>query len=327
MPQARLASADAGAAVATSNSVVGAFAGDRLLDVAERQTEEVAQARLDRFARAQRRHARRARGRRRAGRPRRRPRPAAGSAPGGRGSGPDRRRARRATSISASVARASNCSSRPSSGRKPGTSPASAGKAGEQALREGVDGLDAQAAAGRRRARGRRGCAPCRRLSGRNPRRAPSVRRRASLCFSRTQRASRAWMRSAISAAPALVKVRQRIEAGSTPESSSRSTRAVSTWVLPVPAEAESAAWPPGREASSCAPFQLLQRLQAMAHRLLSPSAGPGARRPVTPGRSATERQKMIAPATKPMIATTQSRTSRLRMMSILASIACVLVI
>ena len=44
----------------------------------------------------------------------------------------------------------------------------------------------------------------------------------------------------AISAAPALVKVRQRIVSGEAPPNSSRSTRAVNTCVLPVPAEAAS---------------------------------------------------------------------------------------
>ena len=45
-------------------------------------------------------------------------------------------------------------------------------------------------------------------------------------------------MRLAISAAAALVKVRQRMRAGGVPSSSRRSTRSVSTLVLPVPAEA-----------------------------------------------------------------------------------------
>ena len=50
-------------------------------------------------------------------------------------------------------------------------------------------------------------------------------------------------MRLAISAAAALVKVRHRIDSGAAPFSNRRSTRAVSTCVLPVPAEADSAAW------------------------------------------------------------------------------------
>ena len=53
-------------------------------------------------------------------------------------------------------------------------------------------------------------------------------------------------MRFAISAAAALVKVRHRIDSGRAPFSSRRSTRAVSTCVLPVPAEADSAAWTAG---------------------------------------------------------------------------------
>src|SRR5688572_28956451 len=61
-------------------------------------------------------------------------------------------------------------------------------------------------------------------------------------------------MRFAISAAPALVNVRHRIDEGGVPRSSSRSTRDVNTWVLPVPAEADSAAWTSGSEAAACAP-------------------------------------------------------------------------
>ncbi len=56
----------------------------------------------------------------------------------------------------------------------------------------------------------------------------------------RTQAASRWLIRPAISAAPALVKVRHRIAPGSTPCSNSRNTRAARTWVLPVPADADS---------------------------------------------------------------------------------------
>ena len=51
--------------------------------------------------------------------------------------------------------------------------------------------------------------------------------------FIRTHAARRAPIRFAISAAAALVNVRQRIVSGAAPESSSRSTRPVSTCVLP----------------------------------------------------------------------------------------------
>lgn len=47
-------------------------------------------------------------------------------------------------------------------------------------------------------------------------------------------------MRSAISDAPAFVKVRQRMFSGGTPPSNRRNTRAVRTCVLPVPADADS---------------------------------------------------------------------------------------
>ena len=56
-------------------------------------------------------------------------------------------------------------------------------------------------------------------------------------------------MRLAISAAPALVKVRHKMLSGRTPRSSSRNTRAVRTWVLPVPADADSEAWADGSAA------------------------------------------------------------------------------
>ncbi len=83
----------------------------------------------------------------------------------------------------------------------------------EQALREGVDGLDAQAAAGRVENASEQSARAPRRICGRRARPVPSGRSQATSSLARTQRASREWMRSAISAAPALVKVRQRIEA------------------------------------------------------------------------------------------------------------------
>ena len=82
----------------------------------------------------------------------------------------------------------------------------------------------------------------------------------------RTQVASRALMRLAISAAPALVKVRHRICSGRTPDSSSRSTRAVSTCVLPLPADADSAAWTLGSDAARLVALELGKGLQPVAH-------------------------------------------------------------
>src|SRR3954468_9257886 len=81
-------------------------------------------------------------------------------------------------------------------------------------------------------------------------------------------------MRPAISAAPALVKVRQRMAEGSTPDSSSRSTRAVSTWVLPVPAEADRAAWAAGEEARSCSASSGVRGLRRCGIALTSPRPG-----------------------------------------------------
>ena len=73
-------------------------------------------------------------------------------------------------------------------------------------------------------------------------------------------------MRFAISAAAALVKVRHRIDSGRAPLSSNRSTRAVSTCVLPVPAEADNAAWTAGSEASDCSPSSGGKSLEPRAH-------------------------------------------------------------
>jgi hypothetical protein len=82
----------------------------------------------------------------------------------------------------------------------------------------------------------------------------PSARRSSlrSPSSIRTHAASRSWMRCAISAAPALVKVMQRIASGETPSSISRSTRADSTCVFPVPAEAPSHTWLSGSAAAPC---------------------------------------------------------------------------
>ena len=114
-------------------------------------------------------------------------------------------------------------------------------KGREQSLGEAVDGLDLQAA-GAVEHFGEQLPRALAAFAGRCARRGERGRFRSSLSLSRTQAASRAPMRFAISAAPALVKVRQRIDSGRAPCSSSRSTRAVRTCVLPVPAEADSAA-------------------------------------------------------------------------------------
>ena len=132
---------------------------------------------------------------------------------------------------------------------EPRVDPGLGGEAGEQGLGEAVDRLDAQppgvssTRANKRRAR----------CSAGGSFASPSANRswRSATSGIRTQAASRAAMRLAISAAPALVKVRHRIAPGSTCPSSRRSTRAVSTWVLPVPAEADKAACATGSEARS----------------------------------------------------------------------------
>ena len=114
--------------------------------------------------------------------------------------------------------RASAASSRGSSGRKPGVSPASLGKAAEQGLAEAVDRLDAQAAARRiehaREQRARAARPPS--SSCGSPSANRSLRERLRLQPHPHAPAARGCAR-AISAAPALVKVRHRIASGAVP--------------------------------------------------------------------------------------------------------------
>ena len=178
-----------------------------------------------------------------------------------------RRPLRPSRAASASVRRASSCF-RPALDRPEARRDARlGGKRGEQGLRKAVDGLDAQAAAGRIEhlgeqaagalARRRAHCPrPARTSSWREPHRRQPHPVRQPLAD-----------RLAISAAPALVKVRHRIDEGGVPRSSRRSTREVSTWVLPVPAEADSAAWTERVGRRRLRAFERMERLQAAAHR------------------------------------------------------------
>ena len=75
-----------------------------------------------------------------------------------------------------------------------------------------------------------------------------------------TQTPSRSCRRSAISAAALRVKVRQRMRPGSTPASMSRSSRSVSSLVLPEPAEAATKVETAGLEAAI---WWLLARIRA----------------------------------------------------------------
>ena len=144
------------------------------------------------------------------------------------------------TSRSRSTRSASSSRSRSSIGRVPGIRPASCGKAASShcekawivSMRRPPPG-QSSTAANSVRARAS--------VSG-SPLAPMAIRSRARRVSSmRTQLASTSFTRVAISAAPALVKVRHRICSGRTPGvSSRRSTRAESTCVLPVPAEAES---------------------------------------------------------------------------------------
>ncbi len=149
-------------------------------------------------------------------------------------------RASASASKSASVRRTSSCSARPSIGWKPGAIPASAGKAASSDWQKlwmvWIFSPPGQSStlANNCRARSRVGGSVA----------SPSANRsfRRSLSLSRTHLARRPPTRLAISAAAALVKVRQRIDSGRAPLSSKRNTRAVRTCVLPVPADAESEA-------------------------------------------------------------------------------------
>ena len=144
------------------------------------------------------------------------------------------------TTISASTRRASRSRSRSSIARVPGMRSASSGKAASShcenawivSIRKPPPGQSstlAKSVRARSRVAG----------SFDAPISVSSLPSRVS--SSRTQRASTALTRSAISAAPALVKVRHRICPGATPgRSNSRRTRADRTCVLPVPADADS---------------------------------------------------------------------------------------
>ena len=140
----------------------------------------------------------------------------AAEASGRRGSAARRRCASASAIRSASVRRTSSCSARPSIGWKPGTIPASAGNAASSACAKlwmvwilrppGQSSTLANSC----RARSQR-----RRVVGLAERERDPSRARCP-CI-RTQAASRAPMRLAISAAAALVKVRHRIDSGPRP--------------------------------------------------------------------------------------------------------------
>ena len=128
-----------------------------------------------------------------------------------------------------------------------------------------MDGLDAQAA-GRFEHLGEQPPRALRRVTG--SLRSPSANRSffEVASFIRTQ--PRAVRRCGWPSPPppALVKVRQRIVSGRAPDSSSRSTRPVSTCVLPVPADADSAAWTRGSDRPACAPCSWRRGFIRFAH-------------------------------------------------------------
>ena len=132
-----------------------------------------------------------------------------------------------------------------------------------------------------RRARWRRDAAPGRVSPATAARRSVrSALRPASSSSATVQRASSLEILSAISAAAARVNVRQRMRSGAVPPSNRRSTRSVSTLVLPVPAEAPTQTEAAGSDAlcwaavipGVCAAIRALRRAPT------TPCAGPGGR-------------------------------------------------
>ena len=109
----------------------------------------------------------------------------------------------------------------------------------EQRLAEAVDGHDRQAG-GQVEHLARAACAraPARAAVAGAAEQIREIRRQLLPPGAVARRPSSCWTRATISAAAALVKVRQSSWRGSLPASSRRSTRSASTRVLPVPAEA-----------------------------------------------------------------------------------------
>ena len=125
-------------------------------------------------------------------------------------------------------------------------------EAAQQRLAEGVDRADPHAAGQVEHAGEQtRAPAPARWRTARARRPRSSASRAASSAV--TQAPSRRCSRIAISAAAALVKVRHWMRAGSAPASISRSSRSVSSLVLPDPAEAPTKAETAGSDATRCA--------------------------------------------------------------------------
>ena len=115
----------------------------------------------------------------------------------------------------------------------------------QQLRAEGMDGLHLQAA----RRLQRRGEQPPRqraRAASTGTFEVARIAASSAASSSAIHSASRSNTRFAMLAAAALVKVMQRIFAGSTPSSSRRITRCASTWVLPEPALAATHADVPG---------------------------------------------------------------------------------
>ena len=187
-----------------------------------------------------------------------------------------------ARSMSARTSRSSRSRSRSSIALAPGVRPASSGKAASShcekawivSILSPPPGQSSTSVNSRRA----RDCASGVKSAPIALRSAASASGRA-----RTQRASTALMRDAISAAPALVKVRHKICDGLTPScSSSRKTRAESTWVLPVPAEADSQTTSCGSTAGCCSGVSGNRRSPLMP----GPRCAPATRRAASTGRN-----------------------------------------
>ncbi len=144
------------------------------------------------------------------------------------------------------------CASASSSTSKPGATPASSGKRFRSAWQKAwMVRMLMPPGASRTRANRRRATM---RPAGSGVRSMSCSISSSSLAGSASaQRPSWLASRLRISAAAALVKVRQRMRSGLTPSSSNRVTRSVSTLVLPVPALASTQAEWPGVVARRCA--------------------------------------------------------------------------
>ena len=154
--------------------------------------------------------------------------------------------------IEASASRSRACCSAPSTGLNPGTSPASSGKLPRSDWQKLCIVIICNPPLGASSTFANNSLARWR-YSGPDLAPIASRSRNNNLSSNWTQEPSNWLILSAISAAPAFVNVMHKRFSGSTFSSSNRrTTRAVKTWVFPVPADALSQMLSPGSTAASC---------------------------------------------------------------------------